>query len=49
MLLATLAYLGWGRGGLQGVESSGVGVGEELVPGDLEKLELAAGESARSL
>ena len=33
VLLAPLAYLGWGRGGLQGAGSSGVGVGEELVPG----------------
>ena len=27
VLLATLAYLGWGRGGLQGAGSGGVGVG----------------------
>ena len=33
MLLAPLAYLGRGRGGLQGEGSSGFGVGEELVPG----------------
>ena len=35
VLLAPLAYLGWGRGGLQGAGSSGVGLGEELVPGGL--------------
>ena len=34
MLLALLAYLGRGRGGLQGEGSSVVGVGEELVLGD---------------
>ena len=32
VLLAGLAYLGWGRGGLHGAGSGGVGVGEELVP-----------------
>ena len=33
VLLAALAYLGWGRGGIHGEGSGGVGVVEELVPG----------------
>ena len=33
LLLAALAYLGWGRGGIHGAGSGSVGVGEELVPG----------------
>ena len=33
ILLAALAYLGWGRGGLRGTGSGGDGVGEALVPG----------------
>ena len=33
VLLAALAYLGWGRGGTHGAGFGGVGVGEELVPG----------------
>ena len=33
VLLAALAYLVWGRAGIHGMGSGGVGVGKELVPG----------------
>ena len=34
VLVPTLDVLGWGRGGLQGVGSSVVGVGDGIVPRD---------------